>query len=108
MAVPTAARAKVTAAVGLESHRDRDVPGPEADAPTPVGSSGSFWGAAVILIILGKTKRCHSEVEDVPGSASPKPTYQLGSGSWLLESITGRGLAGLWSKEPWVLLSMSQ
>lgn len=51
MAVPTAARAKVTAAMGLESHRDRDALGPEADTPMPVGSSGIFWGATMILII---------------------------------------------------------
>lgn len=80
------------------THRDRDVPGPEADIPTPVGSSGIFWGAAMILIILGKIKRCHSEVEDAPGSGSPKPTYQLGSGSWLLETVIGGRLADLCSK----------
>lgn len=39
MAVLTAARAKVTAAMGLESHGDRDALGPEADAHT------HLWGA---------------------------------------------------------------
>lgn len=106
MAVPTAARAKVTAAMGLESHGDRDALGPEADAHTAVGSSGIFWGVVMILIILGKIKRCQSEVEDIPGSGSPNLTYQLGSGSWLLETTTGGGWAGLCSKEPWVLLSI--
>lgn len=106
MAVPTAARAKVTSAMGLESHRDRDALGPEADTRTPVGSSGIFGGVVMILIILGKIERCHSEVEDVPGSGSPKPTYQLGSGSWLLETTTDGGWSGLCSKEPWVLLSI--
>lgn len=95
MAVPTAARAKVTAAMGLESRRDRDALGQKQMHTHLWGALASFGGVVMILVILGKIKRCHIEIEDVPGSGSPKPTYQLRSGSWLLETATGGGWAGL-------------
>lgn len=84
MAVPTAARAKVTAAMGLKSHRDRDSLGPEADIPMPLGSSGIFGDAVMILIILGKIKRCHNEMRGCTRVRIPQAHPSTGVWKWTL------------------------
>lgn len=113
MAVPTAARAKVTAATGLESHRDRGSLGPEADTPTPVGSSGIFGDTVMVLMKLGKIKRYHSEVrgytrvrisQAYPSAVVWKltPLSQVEGWGPLLKRATGPSVHPTLTRTPWL------